>query len=156
MNSRNAEADDGEREQMQRSRDDQRRRVAVPMITEIPDDLPEQDAAHRAAESHEAGERADRAALDQIGREDHDDGRPRLLTEERQAEYEDDPTNRLHLWYEHHPRHERGTRAQGNLARPIHRPAAAQQPARERPTTEAAHTRSSVGNPPDASRRFDV
>jgi len=72
----------------------------------------------------------ERAARYEIGRDRHHQGRPTLLSKEREAEQEEHEGNRVHLRHQHHPGHERGTRTERNLARSVHREVPRQQPAR--------------------------
>src|SRR4051794_21993288 len=60
--------------------------VAEAMIQQVPDDEAENNTAHRSSESHEAGDGADGAVGENVGREDHHERGPRLLSREGDAE----------------------------------------------------------------------
>ena len=61
-----------ERDHMQRSGDDQHRRVAEPTIEQVAGELAEHDAAHRTAETDEACDGSYRASREKICWQNHD------------------------------------------------------------------------------------
>ena len=156
MNFRNDETNQNERGDVHRAGNDERRRVAVTVVAQPADNLAEQHAAHRAAETDEAGERADGAFGNHVRRQNHHERGPRLLAEKREAENENHPADGMQLRHEHHPRHQRRARAEGELARGVHGNAALEQPARKSAADQTADAGSRVRNPADAARRFDV
>jgi len=123
------EADDAEGEDVERAGEREDDAVAEARVQERADDLPEDDAAHGAAEADEAGDGADRPAREQIGGQDHHQRRPGLLAEVGEAENRQGPRHGR-IGHEQHRRHHRGAQPQRDLARPVERQLLREQPAR--------------------------
>ena len=102
---------------VQRAGDDQHGRVAVTVVAQPAGELAEHHAAHRAAETDQARQRADGALGNHVGRQNHHQRGPRLLAEEREAENENHPADGMQLRHEHDPRHQGRAGAEREFAR---------------------------------------
>ena len=91
---RNRQTQDDERQHVKRAGEREHDTVSEPTIEQRAHDLPEHDAAHRAAKADQAGDGADGVARIHVGGKDHDERRPRLLAEIREAEDRERPGDR--------------------------------------------------------------
>lgn len=82
----NEQQDNEERQHVEGADGGEHGGVAHAMVEHVAGDLAEDDAAHRAAEADQAGNGADGVAREDIDGQNHDEGRPGLLAEEREAE----------------------------------------------------------------------
>src|SRR6202021_2346540 len=151
----NGHENNQKRGDVQRARDTKNGTVAEAVVEQVADYLSKQDSAHRAPETYQSGNGADHILWEKIGGQNHDQCRPRLLAEVRQAKKADGPGHG-NMRHQNDKRHHGSAESERELPRHTERELAAHQVAGKSAAQKTPHTSRRAGHPGESSYGFDI